>query len=166
MGRLGRGQVAGLLSVLVVPGAVAVAVAAQPQAAGVLEAARQRLAIGLVNLPPPVTPDMPVCPPRTPSERPILGGRAPAGMTTGPTTCGAEIAVGGWKVQLPPDAYIEHLIISVNCVVGQPCPEAPYYSLRRGKSTVGVSIRSGARFGERIAPGEEGAFDFLGEAVP
>jgi hypothetical protein len=165
MGRLGRGQVAGLLGVLLVLGTVAVALAAQPQAAGVLQAARQRLAIRLVNFPPPVTPDMPVCPPRTPSERPVIGGRAPAGMTTGPTTCGAEIAVGDWKVQLPPDAYIEHLIISVNCEVGQPCPETPYYSLRRGRSTVGVSIRSGARFGEEIAPGEEGAFDFLPKAA-
>jgi hypothetical protein len=44
------------------------------------------------------------------------------------------------------------------------CPEAPYYVLRRGNSTVGVS-RSGTRFAEKIAPGEEGAFDFLAEAA-
>ncbi|MDP6403129.1 MAG: hypothetical protein QF467_06240 [SAR202 cluster bacterium] len=35
----------------------------------------------------------------------------------------------------------------------------------RGNSTIAVSAPSGAIFEEKVAPGEEGAFDFLKEAL-
>jgi hypothetical protein len=164
MGRLGRGQVAGLLSVLFVLGAAAFAVAAQPQATGVLEAVRQRLAIHLVNLPLPLAPA--VCPPGTSAEHPALGGRGPSGDPSGPTTCAAEIVVAGSKVRLPPDAYVADLVSVRDCVERTPCGMTTIYVLRRGESEVLVSQRTGTGTNEKIAPGEEGAFDFLPEVVP
>jgi hypothetical protein len=161
MGRRGRSRVAGVLSVLCMLGAVAVAATAPPHAVSLREAGKPRLAIGPGDVQePPPTPERP---PLTPEELP--GPPEPFNQirSRGPATRGAVINIAGRTVQLPPDAYIEENMAFVQCVEGLPCPEAPYYRLRRGESTVGVSLRSGARFAEKIAPGEEGAFDFLAE---
>lgn len=81
---------------------------------------------------------------------------------------GKPIRVAGIDVQLPPDAYVEYIIVdALPCppsIEGVNCPEVPFYKLRRGNSTIGVSIKSGTMFQEQVAPGEEGAFDFLREA--
>ena len=84
---------------------------------------------------------------------------------SGSQTTARRIHVAGRDVELPPDAFVDTYIITVLCVVGRPCPEAPYYVIRRGNSTIVVSRRSGTLRDEKIAPGEEGAFDFLKPAL-
>jgi hypothetical protein len=163
MGRLGRSQVAVLLSVLFVLGAAAFAAVAQLPAPSAPASAQERLAIGPGEMPRPVpTPERP---PRAPDEPPGPAEPRREIHSSGPATRGAVIHVAGREVQLPPDAFIERSVAAVLCGGGLPCPETPFYILRRGNSTVSVSLRSGARFDEQIAPGEEGAFDFLREAT-
>jgi hypothetical protein len=182
MGRVSRGQVAGLLSVLFVIGAAALAAAVRPHPTSVPESAQERQAIGPADVPEPVptaapvqtAPYEPPGPPRqvpTPTPPPLSPeepfGRPRPGTTiysSGPETRGTVIGVAGRLVQLPPDAYIANSVAFIQCY--EPgCPEAPYYVLRRGESSVGVSRRTGYVFGAEIAPGEEGAFDFLREAT-
>ena len=66
-------------------------------------------------------------------------------------------------MRLPPDAFVEFLIEEVLCVFveGVSCPETPIIVLERWSSTIAVSVNSGKVVEEAIAPGEEGAFDFL-----
>jgi len=164
MGGRGRSHVAGVLSVLCMLGAVAVAATAPPHAVSVREAGKPRLALGAGDAPRPAPTPAP--PPHAPEEPPVPPQPGRTIYSSGPNTRGAVIVVAGREVQLPPDAFIERSVATAMCGGVPGCPEAPFYILRRGSSTVGVSQRSGARFDERIAPGEEGAFDFLPEAVP
>jgi hypothetical protein len=85
---------------------------------------------------------------------------------SGPETKGIRLDIAGIDVQLPSDVYVAHYIVHVQCGVGNFCPEAPIYVLQRGKSQISVSKPTGTMFEERIAPGEEGAFDFLREVLP
>ena len=85
---------------------------------------------------------------------------------SGPHTAGGLIRVAGRDVRLPPDAFVAHRIDTILCVVGSPCPEAPYYVIQRGNSSVAVSVGSGIAFGENVEPGEEGVFDFLKAVLP
>ena len=48
-------------------------------------------------------------------------------------TRGKAINVGGKRVQLPPDAYVEGEVLSVTCVIKDRCPETPFYNIRRGE---------------------------------
>lgn len=80
---------------------------------------------------------------------------------SGPETRGIVIHVAGKPIQLPPDAWIEREITFIQCALGEPCPQAPLYELRRGSSRIVISVPSGDWGHERIAPGEEGAFDFI-----
>lgn len=84
----------------------------------------------------------------------------------GPETRGSTIRLAGKVVTLPSDAYVSRYIIEGLCPPGQKCPELPIYEIRRGNSTIMVSAKSGAIIEEKIAPGEEGAFDFLKRALP
>jgi hypothetical protein len=80
-------------------------------------------------------------------------------------TRGKPIAVGEKTIQLPPDAYVEGMTTNALCVANRPCPETPFYTLRRGGSWINVVVRSGAILAEQTAPGEERVFDFLKEAL-
>lgn len=79
-------------------------------------------------------------------------------------TRGKPITVGGRTVALPADAYVEGLTTNVLCVPERPCPETPFYTIRRGKSWLNVAVRSGKILAEGPALGEEGAFNSLKEA--
>jgi hypothetical protein len=92
-----------------------------------------------------------------------------------PELGGQRLTAGGRTVQLPPDVFV------VGGVISEP-PEAfgrptrtgatpvtviDYRSviLQRGHSRVRVGLQSGRVFPLVTAPGEEGAFDFLKEAL-
>jgi hypothetical protein len=66
-------------------------------------------------------------------------------------------------VPFPPDAY-DGIVVDVLCA-GPGCPELPLYSIRRGNSSTTVNPKTGALGPEVLAPGEEGAFTFLKEAL-
>ena len=85
---------------------------------------------------------------------------------SGPHTAGGLIRVAGRDVRLPADEFVAYWVTNISCVIGSPCPEAPYYVIQRGNSSIAVSVGSGTDFGENIEPGEEGAFDFLKAALP
>lgn len=79
---------------------------------------------------------------------------------------GKPITIAGRTVQLPPDAYLYGIVAGVMCVEGAgQCPEAPAYVIKRGNSVINVVPRNGKIQGEYVAPGEEGAFDFLRESL-
>jgi len=80
-------------------------------------------------------------------------------------TRGKPITVGAKTVQLPPDAYVEGITTNVLCVANRPCPETPFYTVRRGGSWINVAVRSGTILAEQTAPGEDHVFDFLKEAL-
>lgn len=83
----------------------------------------------------------------------------------GPETRGSSIGIKGKTVQLPPDAWVETWMVFATCPIGRVCRETPLYSLRRGESTLVISSPSGIIYEERIAPGEEGAFAFVRDAL-
>ena len=130
-----------------------------------------------INLSPVPTPPMPtsfpfpnngtfkISPNRVYIPAPPEANQLIRNNNTGPEGKGKQVRVAGIDVQLPPDAYVEYTIVD-----GFPCPpatqgvscaEIPFYWLRRGNSRIGVEMKSGTMFREQIAPGEEGAFDFL-----
>ena len=123
----------------------------------------------LPGTPPVSTPAPPPAAERLPhpGQRPSLTPeeeierRREIGYQTAPR----RIHVAGRDLELPQDVFVEYWIATAVCVVGGPCPEAPYYVIRRGNSTIMVSVRSGTLRDEKIAPGEEGAFDFLKAAL-
>lgn len=85
---------------------------------------------------------------------------------SGPETKGSVFYAGNKKVQLPPDAYIEHYISFGSWVADYPCPEFPEYVIRRGNSRAWVAKPSGTIVKVTLAPGEEGTFNFLRNALP
>lgn len=85
--------------------------------------------------------------------------------TSGPKTKGMTITIGNKKVKLPGDAYIKHYVVDVIPSRGKPRPETPAFVIARGNSTIWVGAHSGRMEHENIAPGEEGAFNFLKEAL-
>ncbi|MBM3944553.1 MAG: hypothetical protein FJ317_03570 [SAR202 cluster bacterium] len=78
-----------------------------------------------------------------------------------------SLTLNGKVVNLPPDVDVAGITVSILCVAGTPCPtdELPFYILRRGDSRADVSEKTGRIALEKVAPGEEGAFDFLREAL-
>lgn len=80
-------------------------------------------------------------------------------------TRGATIVLGGRNVQLPPDSYVDGVVTHVTCGPVRPCPETPFYNIVRGRSRINVEVRSGRIISEHTAPGEDGAFAFLKEAL-
>lgn len=85
--------------------------------------------------------------------------------TSGPSTKGMTITIAGKKIKLPDDAYIAHDVSSVTRSPGKTGPETPYFVIARGNSKILIPQRSGKIYSETIAPGEEGAFNFLKEAL-
>ncbi len=85
--------------------------------------------------------------------------------TSGPTTKGMTITIAGKKIKLPDDTYIEHNVYDITASPGKNAPETPYFVIARGNSRILVPKRSGKIYSETIAPGEEGAFNFLKEAL-
>jgi len=79
-------------------------------------------------------------------------------------TRGKPITVGGKTVQLPPDGFVYGMVTDVLCAPGRTC-ETPFFIIQRGNSQVNVGVHSGRILEERLAPGEERAFDFLKEAL-
>jgi hypothetical protein len=78
----------------------------------------------------------------------------------------SKIAVRAWSVaRVAASEFrlqnVRHYITVASSSSTLPCPETPVYTLRRGDSTVDVSIASGAIYRVRSAPGEGVAFDFL-----
>ncbi len=84
--------------------------------------------------------------------------------TSGPATMGSTIYVKGKIIKLPDDAYVKMWVSLIDCG-GPPCPEPPAYLIARGDSLIWVEQNSGKIFNEEIATNEEGAFDFLKEAL-
>lgn len=79
----------------------------------------------------------------------------------GTSTKGKVIEIAGKPVRLPDDAQLDGLIISVDCVPGQVCPETPLYVITRRNSRIFVSVPTGTAYDKSVAPGEDSAFDFL-----
>lgn len=76
----------------------------------------------------------------------------------GPETMGSVIQVGDRKIQLPADVYVESLIVEVECVEGDPCPETPYYILEykdAPKDMLVVTVNSGVIIDNRRNSPEE-----------
>lgn len=64
----------------------------------------------------------------------------------GPETMGSVIQVADRKIQLPPDVFVESLIVDVLCIAGETCPETPYYLLQykdAPKDILGVTVKDG-----------------------
>lgn len=85
--------------------------------------------------------------------------------SSGPQTSGSIIHVRGQQIRLPADAWVEEYYTSMLCEVGGRCPETPFLVLRRGNSILALSAPSGVIHERSTAPGEEGAFRFLEEAL-
>lgn len=75
----------------------------------------------------------------------------------GPETRGTETCIAGKTVKLPDDAEL-----------GGFAPLLPHspQSIIRGNSVISIGVHDGTITGGRIAPGEEGIFDFLKEIFP
>jgi hypothetical protein len=86
-------------------------------------------------------------------------------ITVGPTTKGCNISVAGKIIKLPDDAWVESRADRIECTMGYSCPKTPFYTIARGDSRIEVDY-SGKIWSEEIAQGNEGAFDFLKEALP
>ena len=122
--------------------------------------------------PPPGTPEPTVFPTPRPEElvtREDLPDLEARGLVTrtvvsGPSTKGAAITVAGKRIKLPDDMYIEAKWLGGICPVGWECPAYPTYVLVRGNSSTEIDSQ-GKVWWEEVAPGEEGAFDFLREAL-
>ncbi|MBM3948436.1 MAG: hypothetical protein FJ312_04190 [SAR202 cluster bacterium] len=72
----------------------------------------------------------------------------------------------GKAIELPPDVRVTGIISHILCVSpGCSEEELPYIQLERGNSIASVSAKTGRIVEEKIAPGEEGAFDFIREAM-
>ncbi|MBM3156157.1 MAG: hypothetical protein FJ004_02600 [Chloroflexi bacterium] len=85
--------------------------------------------------------------------------------TSGPSTMGSTISVAGKMIKLPDDAYVEYWVVFIECSVGTSCPQTPFYIIARGDSRLAVEQISGKILNEEIASNEEGAFNFLKEAL-
>ena len=72
----------------------------------------------------------------------------------GPHTAGSKIDVAGVEIQLPPDVFINGVMVAADCPVGRACMSAPAYVLHRGE-----------HYPTHIAIGEGGAFDALLEQL-
>lgn len=95
--------------------------------------------------------------------RPILPGSRII-RVSGPETMGTTIFIAGRLIKLPADAYVFARADEVLCIAGDPCPATPLIGIARGGSKISVS-GSGEIVFEEVATGEEGAFDFLKEAL-
>ncbi len=83
----------------------------------------------------------------------------------GPHTAGSQIQIAGKAIQLPADAFVAAHIAFVSWPPGQPPPQTPIVAIQRKNSFIWVSEPSGVVVDEVVAPGEEGAFDFLKAAL-
>ena len=94
-------------------------------------------------------------------------GRAPGKIiaASGPETKGITLTIAGKKIKLPDDAFVEHNIVDAVGPAGGPRIETPVLVLKRGNSTLSISVTSGKIHEEKLAPGEEKAFDFLKKAL-
>jgi hypothetical protein len=144
---------------------VAVAAIVAVVSLGTDAAAQLRRPVGPTPTPvadPPAT-RVPFAEQRSQTEADYREGRIT--YASGTQTAGTRIRIDGRDVQLPPDAYVERFIQDGLCAPGRPCPEAPIYILRRGNSTISISMNSGKVNQESLAPGEASAFDFLNGVV-
>lgn len=78
----------------------------------------------------------------------------------------SSIRVKGKDIAVPEDARITEITVQVLCLAGTSCDsdDVPIYRVERGHSAIAVS-RLGTVFLETVAPGEEGAFEFIREAL-
>lgn len=117
--------------------------------------------------PPPPFSGMPgAVPPPTQSDVKENGVEV---LLAGPQTSGAEITIAGKTIKLPEDAQLGGLVVDVLAVQGATDPMAdhlPLIIIQRGSSTVYVGLNDGVFVYGSLAPGEEGAFDFLKESFP
>ncbi len=100
----------------------------------------------------------------SPAAGPEEAARATDAAAPRQPTRGNLLRIQGRFVQLPADAYVQREITETTCTGSEQCAQIPIYEIVRGNSTVAVSGRSGAILSEEVAPGEEGAFDFLRSA--
>ena len=85
----------------------------------------------------------------------------------GPKTAGQTISIAGVFIKLPIDAYLNGIVVSGVCTIGDdsPCIFGPFQIIKRGNSTISVSTSTGEIVHEEVAPGEDGAFDFLKDGL-
>jgi hypothetical protein len=132
----------------------------------------------------PVAAELTPTPAPTPpgSDRPIAedGGGLEEGercypvFLSGPMTRGTQVTIAGKTVVLPEDAELGGLVVSANPAVEADgtCPgcaaleHLPFLRIIRGNSVVSIGEKTGVVVGGRIAPGEEGTFDFLKVVFP
>ncbi|RIK33018.1 MAG: hypothetical protein DCC55_35765 [Chloroflexi bacterium] len=117
----------------------------------------------LIPPPPDTTPEVPdfaEIPPPDPEEMKVTFIE-----TTGEATKGSKIVIADTWIQLPPDAYIAKDIMTVTCVIGNPCPETPLYVIARGESKIAVSSPSGIIYGEEVGLHDPDPFAFIKEAL-
>ena len=71
--------------------------------------------------------------------------------------------VAGKKIAIPSDARVFAWLSEAGCFSQSPCPVAPIYGIKRSNSIISVEAQTGRILTETLAPGEEGAFNFLKE---
>jgi len=111
-------------------------------------------------LPPPTAPEPPTRASLPPTDQ-AAPAQSAAAAGPGQPIGGRIIRISGRIVQIPPDAYVSRELNLLQCPSSTACPEVPMYELVRGGSTATVGGQSGTIYQQEIAPGEEGAFDFL-----
>lgn len=64
---------------------------------------------------------------------------------SGTTTAGSELPLEGFVVALPPHVYVDAFVVSVDCLVGTDCPEAPYYVLTDPEADAKISLTTSGK---------------------
>lgn len=89
---------------------------------------------------------------------------------SGPETKGAAVSIAGKTITLPADAQVGAILAVGLALVGPGTPEfsddSPVMLIERGDSFVWIDMHTGRVTDGGIAPGGEGAFDFLKESFP
>lgn len=88
---------------------------------------------------------------------------------SGPATRGIETCIAGKTVKLPDDAWIRGIMVTWLVITPDSAKaynNRPVMIINSGNSTIGIGINTGVVTGGRVAPGEEGSFDFLKRVFP
>jgi hypothetical protein len=104
---------------------------------------------------------------RAAKERPLRTGPR---VSMFDHTKGTKVRIAGKEVQLPEDAGIVHRVVvgmirQEDLMKFGPPPDSQRLVIRRGQATVSVGTRTGKIYRINTPPGQEGAFNFLKEAL-
>lgn len=78
---------------------------------------------------------------------------------------GMTVTIAGKKIKLPDDTICCGTVITEPDERIQPPRPTFFLRITRGNSTITIAPSNGYIAAEKIAPGEEGAFDFLKKAL-